>query len=111
MQLAILIAMLMLVGQSNFTQIKPIIEQLGGEEAKSAIKQAEELKQIISAVQTFASPQTGGEQPSESERPSSENQPLKTEQTAINSHPLDPVKGIADDKILSALSRYVALGE
>ncbi|MGN0812225.1 MAG: hypothetical protein ACI4MQ_01790 [Candidatus Coproplasma sp.] len=112
MQLAILIAILLLSGQNSFSQIKPIIEEFGGEEAKSAIKQAEELNQIISAVQTLASSQAdSGEQPQDSERQSSDSQPITAEQTEKNSHPLDPVKSIADDKILSALSRYVALGE
>lgn len=106
----------MLIGQNNFSQIKPIIEQFGGDEGKKAIEQAEELNQIISTVKTLTAPQSGGEQPQKErgEQLSKEDgeQPLKTEEQPIQtSHPLDPIKSIADDKILSALSRYVALGE
>ena len=112
MQLAILVAILMLVGQNNFAQIKPLIEEFGGEEAKSAIKQAEELNQIISTVKTLTAPQSSGDgQPSDKDMPSGDSQPVRAEQTEKIYHPLDPVKNIADEKILSALSRYVALGE
>ncbi|MGN0807157.1 MAG: hypothetical protein ACI4MN_01745 [Candidatus Coproplasma sp.] len=105
MQLAILIAMLMLISQNNFTQLKPLIEELGGDEAKSAIKQAEELNQIISTVKTLTSAQPlQGKQ-------SEYGEPVTAEQSFIVSRPLEPIKNIADEKTLSALSRYVALGE
>ncbi|MGN1104540.1 MAG: hypothetical protein ACI4QI_06665 [Candidatus Coproplasma sp.] len=103
MQLAILLAVLLMAGQNNFTQIKPLIEELGGEEGKQAIKQAEELNQLIATVRTFTEPKESGDR--------SDINPQNTEVHAAELHPLDPVKGIADDKILSALSRYVALGE
>ena len=104
MQLAILLAVLLMAGQNNFTRIKPLIEELGGEEGKQAIKQAEELNQLIATVKTFTAPQESSCSPRDSK-------PQNTAPPAPEPHPLDPIKSIADDKILSALSRYVALGE
>ena len=108
MQLFILVAMLMLAGQNNFAQIKPIIEEFGGEEVKSAVKQAEELSEIISAVQTISTPLGTGQEVKGSgweEKIKSDNPPKAP------SYPLDPIKPIADSRTLSALSRYIALGE
>ncbi|MGN0824182.1 MAG: hypothetical protein ACI4MB_03835 [Candidatus Coproplasma sp.] len=101
MQLLILVAMLMLAGQNGFAQIKPIIEEFGGEEVKSAVKQAEELSQIISAVQTISTaPDKGQEEKAECETP-----------PKSSNYPLDPIKPIADERTLNALSKYIALGE
>ncbi|MGN0806108.1 MAG: hypothetical protein ACI4MC_03640 [Candidatus Coproplasma sp.] len=100
MQLFILVAMLMLVGQNGFAQIKPLIEEFGGEEAKSAIKQAEELSQIISTVQAVTS------QPIKSEE-----EVVQTDKPVICRRPLDPIKSVADERTLSALSKFIALGE
>ena len=116
MQLAILMVMLMLIGQNNFSQIKPIIEQFGGDEGKKAIEQAEELNQIITTVKTLTAPQSGGEQPQKEreEQLSKEDseQPPKTEEQPIQtSHPLDPIRNIADNRTLTAFSTYIALGE
>lgn len=117
MQLAILMVMLMLIGQNNFSQIKPIIEQFGGDEGKKAIEQAEELNQIISTVKTLTAQQSEcGEQPQKErgEQPSKEDgeQPSKIEEQPIQtSHPLDPIRNIADNRTLTAFSTYIALGE
>ncbi|MGN1372529.1 MAG: hypothetical protein ACI4VK_00610 [Candidatus Coproplasma sp.] len=115
MQLVILLAVLFLSGQKNFSQIKPLIEEFGGEEAKSAIKQAEELNQLISTVQTFASPQGEGNQPTgggeTSGQPTGKEQPLSAEQPVQTRHPLDPIKNVADERTLSAFSTLIALGE
>ena len=118
MQLVMLIAMLMLVGQSNFTQLKPLIEEFGGEEGKKAIEQAEELNQIISTVKTLTAPQSGVEQPqSAGEQPQSvaqtpsQNLPNDEVQPIQTSHPLDPIKDIADNRTLTAFATYIALGE
>lgn len=107
MQLAIILALFLMASKNNFTQIKPIIEEFGGEEGKLVIKQAEELNQMISAIQTFKpAKQSNGQQPLKED-----NQPIETEQAVQDTYPLDPIKSIADEKTLSALSRYVALGE
>lgn len=111
MQLAILVAILMLVGQNNFAQIKPLIEEFGGEEGKKAIEQAEELNQIISTVKTLTAPQSAGEQPQSVAQTPSQNLPKDEVQPIQTSHPLDPIKDIADNRTLTAFATYIALGE
>ena len=111
MQLVMLIAMLMLVGQSNFTQLKPLIEEFGGEEGKKAIEQAEELNQIISTVKTLTAPQSGVEHPQSDAQTPSQNLPKDEVQPIQTSHPLDPIKDIADNRTLTAFATYIALGE
>ena len=52
MQLFLLIALLLASGkggESLYSQVKPIIECFGGEEAKQAFKSAEELKGVLTA--------------------------------------------------------------
>ncbi|MGN1060560.1 MAG: hypothetical protein ACI4QN_02395, partial [Candidatus Coproplasma sp.] len=100
MQLLILAAMLMLAGNGGFAQIKPLIEEFGGEEAKTALKQAEELSQIISTVQAVTSPP-----------PQKEENAVQPERPVKFCRPLDPIKSIADERTLAALSKYIAVGE
>lgn len=116
MQLIVLLAMLMFAGNKNYAQIKPIIEEFGGEEARCALQQAEELSQMISTVQAITSPPPKAEPcPDHNDhfdRPDCPDDNAVSEQPRVEScHPLDPIKPIADERTLAALSQYIALGE
>lgn len=57
MQLLIILALLMCGGASGgkmLSEVRPVLESLGGEEIKQALKSAEEISEVISAVQAFA---------------------------------------------------------
>jgi hypothetical protein len=59
MQLALII-LLALLGQSGgLKDVKPLLQTLGGDEAETALKQAEELSSLLSAVKNL-SPSGGG---------------------------------------------------
>lgn len=101
MQLLVIALLLMLSGKNpNLKELRPIIEEYGGEKAAAAFKQAEELSGVISALQSVmpASPA-----PHEKSAPVNEG--------AGEGYPLAPVANIADEKITRCLSRYIALGE
>lgn len=99
MQLLVLALMLMLSGKNaNIKDLKPIIEELGGGEAVNAVKQAEELSNIIAALRgVSAKPDCQSGAP--------------VEECAGDGYPLAPIANIADERITYCLSRYIALGE
>lgn len=109
MQLFIILALLLYGGKSNaqslLKEVKPVLETIGGEEMKSALKSAEEISEVISAVQGITSamqpPRTEGfaAQPSSGEQ-------FVPAQPAIN-FPLAPVANIADRDITYSLSKYI----
>lgn len=111
MQLLILALLAISMGRNtNFNQFKPILESFGGEEATNAIKQAEELSGIISALRAITAPPENegcGAQPPRGDNPGGEEQ----FRTDFGGYPLAPIANIADDKITCCLSRYIALGE
>lgn len=99
MQLLVLALMLMLSGKNaNIKELKPILEEFGGGQAAEALKQAEELSGMISAVQSLTS---APQQPS----------PPAEECSPLGGYPLEPIANIADERITYCLSRYIALGE
>lgn len=100
MQLLLLIAVMMLTGKNqNLKELKPIIEELGSEEDVKAFKQAEELSQMLSAVQNItASAPTPTPQEKEACAP-------------VSGYPLAPIASVADEKVTYCLARYIALGE
>jgi hypothetical protein len=54
MQLLVILIMLLCGGNNNtFNEIKPLLQDVGGEDAAKAISQAEELNSVISAVQNL----------------------------------------------------------
>ena len=105
MQLLVLVLMLMLSGKNaNIKELQPILESIGGQEAAGALKQAEELSGVISAVQSLsamAQPSAHGK---------SEDCEGAEEWTK-DGYPLAPIANIADERITYCLSRYIALGE
>lgn len=113
MQLLVLALMLMLSGKNaNIRELQPILESIGGQEAAGALKQAEELSGVITAVQSLSAMaksvntantngKTGGEEKSEE----------GAEEWSRSGYPLAPIADIADERITYCLSRYIALGE
>lgn len=100
MQLALIFLVACLFGGTSFEQIKPIVEQFGGEDVQTALKQAEEFSSMLSGVLP-PTPTNNTPMP-----PVEENLP-KTD----NATPLAPISGVANEQIICALSRYVATGE
>lgn len=100
MQLLLILALMLLGGKGNaqnlLSEVKPVLESLGGEEIQNALKSAEELSSVLSAVGAFTA------QPSQS--PTSE----QTEASPALGFPLAPVSKIADKDITYCLSRYIS---
>ncbi len=106
MQLLVLVLMLMLSGKNaNIKELQPILESIGGQEAAGALKQAEELSGVISAVQSLsamAQPAAHGK---------ADGAEGGAEEWTKGGYPLAPIANIADERITYCLSRYIALGE
>ncbi len=110
MQLLVLVLMLLMSGKNaDIQQLKPIIEEFGGGKAADALKQAEELSDMVSAVQALASfpasPDTAP--PQDSAQPAGED----NAECNMSGYPLAPIAGIADETIINCFSRYITLGE
>lgn len=103
MQLLIILALLLYGGKGNaqnlLSEVKPILENFGGEEMQSALKSAEEISQVLSAVQAF-SPQPQTEKPQKTAETASSGVPF--------SFPLAPITDIADREITYSLSKYIS---
>lgn len=108
MQLFIILALLLYGGrsgaQSLLKEVKPVLEAVGGDEMKNALKSAEEISEVISAVQGVASavrPQTSKDGFAAS--------PASGESCAPPAigFPLAPVANLADRDITYSLSKYI----
>lgn len=109
MQLLVLVLLLLTASKNaDLKQLKPILEEFGGNDAAQAIKTAEELSGVISAVQGLTSQPQAAEKPDGNE---GERLNEKGGKCLNKGYPLAPISALADDKITYALSRYVALGE
>lgn len=106
MQLLIILALLLYGGKRNagniLSEVKPVLENLGGEEMKEALKSAEEISSVLSMVQGIASSVQSSE-PVQSASNFSGGKPQPT-----IAFPLAPVSAIADKDITYSLSRYIA---
>ena len=111
MQLLLILALLLYGGKrgSNnvMEQVKPVLETFGGEEIKEALKSAEEISGMLTAVQWLAgSGLFGG---GEGAQPAAQgfggsnfgNKP-------DDFFPLAPISAIADKDITYSLSKYIA---
>lgn len=106
MQLLVLVLMLMLSGRNaDIKELKPIFEELGGDGAAEALRQAEELSGVLSAFQALTSAPAADMTSGESAPPST------GDGGAPDGYPLAPITNIADERITYSLSRYIALGE
>ena len=114
MQLLVLVLMMLASGKkADFKELKPILENFGGGEAANAVKKAEELSEMLTAVQsiaTMAAASAPAPTPATAGEDNAPQQPF-AEKEEGEGNPLAPVSGIADERITYCLSRYIALGE
>lgn len=109
MQLLIILALLLYGGKGNaqnlISEVKPVLEQLGGEDMAKALKSAEEITEVLNAVQGVSSAMGGGfantRQNAEADFSSA------YDANAVN-FPLKPISGIADRDITYSLSKYIS---
>ncbi len=121
MQLLVLALMLMMSGKNaNLKELKPIFEELGGDGAAEAFKQAEELSDVISAVQSLAGGATSAGSATTASGATADcgahseggaDGKVGEEEWKSGGYPLAPIAGIADERITYCLSRYIACGE
>ncbi|MDE6613855.1 MAG: hypothetical protein K2K28_04820 [Clostridia bacterium] len=110
MQLFIILALLLYGGSSGaqnlLSEVKPVLEAVGGEDMKTALKSAEEISEVITAVQGVASVMQSGQAFSNSSGADGFAESYNP-QPAIN-FPLAPVANIADRDITFSLSKYIS---
>lgn len=122
MQLLIILALLLYGGKSGaqnlLSEVKPVLESIGGEQMREALKSAEEISTVLSAVSELTgaakqtqSPETqsefsafanlfGGNAPSDSTSSEAAN-------TSPIAFPLKPICNVADKDITYSLSKYI----
>lgn len=104
MQLLIILALLLLGGKNDarnlLSEVKPVLESLGGEEMRQALKNAEEISAALSAVRSAETDASNRSDPNHGE-----SSPKR--ESRIN-FPLAPVSAIADKDITYSLSQYIA---
>ena len=99
MQLLLLLALLALGGNKNgqlLGELRPVLEDLGGEELKNALSEAEKLSGVLSAMQSVtaqSAPSVGAAAPTD------------------GGFPLAPIAPFADRDITYSLSRFISSGE
>lgn len=102
MQLLIILALLLYGGgnaRNMLSEVKPVLESIGGEEMQKALKSAEEISEVLSTVQSFSG---------------FKGAPPHTEENSNNSFannsagfPLAPISAIADKEITYSLNKYI----
>ena len=113
MQLFIILALLLYGGSSGaqnlLSEVKPVLEAVGGEDMKTALKSAEEISEVISAVQGVASVMQSANAAQTFSNTSGMDSYAESynPQPAIN-FPLAPVANIADRDITYSLSKYIS---
>lgn len=98
MQLLIILALLLYGGgnaNKMLSEVRPVLESIGGEDMQKALKSAEEISQVLSLVQPFTSAKNVS--PKED-----------TVKTNPSDFPLAPISSIADREITYSLSKYIA---
>lgn len=111
MQLLLILALLMYGGKKGskniIEEVKPVLETFGGEEIKEALKSAEEISGMLTAVQGLAGSGLFG---------GGEGQPAAqgfsdggfNAGTTDDFFPLAPIAAIADKDITYSLSKYIS---
>ena len=98
MQLLIILALLLYGGgnaKNMLSEVKPVLETIGGEDMQRALKSAEEISEVLSAVQSFSGGFKGV-------------QPKNVDITESRTEfPLAPISSIADREITYSLNRYI----
>lgn len=98
MQLLIILALLLYGGgnaKNLLSEVKPVLESIGGESMQRALKSAEEISEVLSMVQPLAGsfvapPQSTASSPH-----------------CPSTYPLAPVSAIADRQITYSLNKYI----
>ena len=105
MQLLIILALLMCGGRNNaqniLKEVKPVLETIGGEDVKAALKSAEEISEVLSAI----TGSSGGEGQPTADRGESFT---TTRQSCATTFPLEPINNFVDRDISYSLSKYIA---
>ena len=98
MQLLVILALLLYSGYGNaqniLSEVKPMLESIGGEDMKRALQSAEEISGVLSAVRALSSETAKIEQP--------------VQKASAEYFPLAPISEIADKDITYSLSKYIA---
>ena len=97
MQLLIILALLLYGGgnaKNMLNEVKPVLETIGGEDMQRALKSAEEISEVLSAVQAFSGGFKG-------------TQPKTEIHESSDDFPLAPVSAIADREITYSLNKYI----
>ena len=97
MQLLIILALILYGGgnaRNMLSEVKPVLETIGGEEMQKALKSAEEISEVLSAVQSFSG--FKGSQPKVVDVPQNNAE-----------FPLAPISSIADREITYSLNKYI----
>ena len=98
MQLLIILALLLYGGGNAgnmLNEVKPVLETIGGENMQKALKSAEEISEVLSAVQSFS----GGFKGAKSKSVDIPDAPAD--------YPLAPISAIADREITYSLNKYI----
>lgn len=107
MQLLIILALLLYGGKSGaqniLSEVKPVLETIGGDEMKEALKSAEEISSVLEAVREF----TGGEQRHNPFPVSNDGGQEGRDYTGGSGFPLAPIANVADKSITYSLSKYI----
>lgn len=125
MQLLIILALLLYGGKSNakniIEEVKPVLETIGGDDMKQALKSAEEITEVLSAVQDLTKVGgvgLGGADGNENSFAGSDGGASSLREDAPQpsgyapkaaraiSFPLAPISDIADREITYSLSKY-----
>ncbi len=116
MQLLIILALLLYGSKSGsqklLTEVKPVLESLGGEQIREAIKSAEEISAMLTAVSELTGANAsgsifGGGNQNPAAHTTTTGAPADAADDAI-AFPLKPIGGIADRDITYSLSRYIS---
>ncbi|MDE6504754.1 MAG: hypothetical protein K2L42_02675 [Clostridia bacterium] len=117
MQLLIILALLLYGGKGNaqnlISEVKPVLETFGGEEIKEALKSAEEISQMLSAVKElaggFPQPDNAANDVNSGYFSHSEGVNAQTQQqNPAISFPLAPISNVANRDITYSLSKYLS---
>ena len=107
MQLLIILALLLYGGKSGaqnvLNEVKPVLETIGGDQMKTALKSAEERSSVLEAVKGF----TSGEQPQPRNATRNESENQRRDYACGGGFPLAPIANVADKSITYSLSKYI----
>lgn len=113
MQLLIILALLLYGGKSGaqnlLSEVKPVLESIGGDEMRQALKSAEEISSVLSAVTelTGAKPSNAFAAADEFSVDDGAEGAEAVSNPAI-AFPLAPINDIADKDITYSLSKYIS---